>query len=395
MSNSVSTEKFIPFSLVSGGPFHTMLARFGLLGDDRLPTWRTALVLALLAWLPPAILTLAQSLLYADYSGWDFFRDGTVYTRYLIAIVAMVITERIADGRITVLVNQFLQAQLLDPDARDKFRIIVARADRQAGWPMVEGILLLVAVVWSWLSFYYVSMASISGWEEWTNGGETYLSWAGTAAELIGNPLFLFLVLRWFWRFGVWTILLSRTAKLPLRLTAIHPDRSGGLIFLAMFPGIFGGFVFALSCVVSSSLVKSLALEAPSQLFIWFAIGGWVFLMALVFLAPLFFFSPTLYRAREQALIDYGRLAQVHHQAFHRTWISSERNSEEMLGNPDPSSVSDLNGCVQAVLDMHIVPLDWAATLQILVAATAPFLVVLASQVPLSEILKWILGAIL
>ena len=29
----------------------------------------------------------------------------------------------------------------------------------------------------------------------------------------------------------------------------LHPDRSGGLGFLANFPGIFSGFVFALSSV--------------------------------------------------------------------------------------------------------------------------------------------------
>ena len=64
----MSGEKSIQFSLVSGGPFHKMLAHFGLLGPDWLPTWRTAFVLALLAWAPPAILAIAQSLLHASRS---------------------------------------------------------------------------------------------------------------------------------------------------------------------------------------------------------------------------------------------------------------------------------------------------------------------------------------
>ena len=388
-------EKLIRFSLVSGGPFHSVLAHLGLLGPDRLPTWRTALVLMLLAWAPPAILAITQSLLNADYSGWDFFRDGTVYTRYLIAIVAMVATERFAEGRISVLVNQFLKARLLDPEAREKFVTLVATADRQASRPLVEGILLLLAFAWSWLSFYLISSVSIGGWEEWTIGGEVHVSWAGTAEELLSNPVFMFLVLRWFWRFVIWTVLLLRISRLPLRLIAMHPDRAGGLIFLALFPGIFVGFVFALSCVVSSSLIKTMALLMPAQLFIWLAIGGWVLLMILIFIAPLFVFTPALFRTREQALIDYGRLAQVHHQAFHRHWIASERNSEELLGSPDPSSVSDLNACVQTALGMRIVPLDWAAVLQILIAASTPFLVVVASQIPLTEVLKWLLGTIL
>lgn len=390
----MSGEKSIQFSLVSGGPFDSLLSRLGLLGPDHLPTWRTAFALAILAWAPPAILALVQTLLHAEYAGWGFFTDGTVYTRYLVAIIAMVVTERIADGRISILVNQFLQARLLEPDARDKFRAIVAKADVQASRPLVEGILLLLALAWSFWSFYFVSTVSGSGWEELTTAGTSRLSWAATAAELLSNPVFLFIVLRWFWRFVVWTVLLSRISRLPLQLTAMHPDRAGGLIFLGLFPGIFMGFVFALSCVVASSLLKSIALWAPSQQFIWLAISGWVLLMVLVFLAPLLFFSIPLFRVREQALIEYGRLAQVHHQAFHTTWVSGDRNPEDLLGSPDLSSAADINACVQAVLSMRFMPLDWASVLQVLVAAMAPFLVVVASQIPLKEVLKWLVGAI-
>jgi len=44
------------FSLVGGGPFDALLDRFGLIGADQLPTWRAAVVMALLAWMPPAAL---------------------------------------------------------------------------------------------------------------------------------------------------------------------------------------------------------------------------------------------------------------------------------------------------------------------------------------------------
>ena len=395
MENPVSGDNSIKFSLVSGGPFHSILARLGLLGPDKLPNWRTVVVLVLLAWAPPAVLAISQSLLHADYAGWDFFTDSTVYTRYLVAVTAMVATERFADGRVSVLVNQFLQARLVAPDAVDEFRTIVVQADQRSAQPLAEAILLIVALAGSWWSFYFVSTVSVSGWEEWTIGGETHLSWAGTAAELVGNPLFMFLVLRWFWRFLVWAQLLARTSRLPLKLTAMHPDRVGGLIFLGLFPGIFIGFVFALSCVISSSLVKTIALLGPSQQFVWLAIAAWVLLVVLVFVAPLFFFSMPIYRLREQALIEYGRLAQVHHQLFHDRWITYGKKTEELLGSPDPSSSADLNGCIQAVLDMRFMPLDWASLVQLAIAALAPFVVVVASRIPLAEVLKWIVGAVL
>ena len=56
MENPASGENSIKFSLVSGGPFHGILARLGLLGPDRLPTWQTVVALVLLAWAPPAAL---------------------------------------------------------------------------------------------------------------------------------------------------------------------------------------------------------------------------------------------------------------------------------------------------------------------------------------------------
>jgi len=49
------------FSLVGGGPFDALLDRFGLIGEDQLPTWRAAVVMALLAWTPPAALAVVAT----------------------------------------------------------------------------------------------------------------------------------------------------------------------------------------------------------------------------------------------------------------------------------------------------------------------------------------------
>lgn len=57
------------FSLVGGGPFDALLDRFGLIGEDQLPTWRAAVVMALLAWMPPAALAVMQALFDSQYAG--------------------------------------------------------------------------------------------------------------------------------------------------------------------------------------------------------------------------------------------------------------------------------------------------------------------------------------
>ena len=120
----VDSEKNTPadrFSLVQGGLFHAALARLHLVGKDRLPTYRAATLLALAAWLPPALLVVAQTLVDRAYSGWDFFTDGIVYARYLVAIWVMIATERYADGRIVLLIQHFQKAQLISERARPMF----------------------------------------------------------------------------------------------------------------------------------------------------------------------------------------------------------------------------------------------------------------------------------
>jgi hypothetical protein len=383
------------FSLVLGGPFHAVLRRLGLTGADQLPALRAASVLALLAWLPPALLAAAQSLVDGAYSGWGFFTDWTVLTRYLVAIWVMIVTERYADGRIVLLTRQFREARLLSDDAVPGFLAALALADRRSASRLAEGVIVAAALAWSGFTESYVVELAGSSWEGAMVGGEVVLSWAGETARFLSNPLFLFLVLRWLWRFMVWTALLFRISRLPLQLTPLHPDRSAGLGFLAIYPSIFSGFVFALSCVIASSFIKELDLERHNPETVWFAVAGWLAMSLVLFLGPLLVFVRPLYAARERALLEYGRLATHHHLAFHRKWIGGARSGEDLMGSSDPSSASDLNASVQAVRELRVVPIDRAAVAQLVVAAGVPLLAVIAKQMPLVDLAKWIVGTIL
>ena len=84
------------FSLVAGGPFYLVLWRLGLLGADGLTTLRTATILAMLAWLPPALLAAAEALADGSDRGWGYFADLTVPARYMIAIWAMIAVESLS-----------------------------------------------------------------------------------------------------------------------------------------------------------------------------------------------------------------------------------------------------------------------------------------------------------
>lgn len=189
--------------------------------------------------------------------------------------------------------------------------------------------------------------------------------------------------------------MLYRISRLPLLLTPLHPDRSGGLGFLAIYPSIFRGFVFALSCVVASAFVKELGLAEHSPETVWFSLAGWLTLILLLFLGPLRVFTAPLSALRERALLEYGRLASQHHRAFHRKWLGEGRSGADLLGGPDPSSAADLNSSVQAVRELRVVPIDGPAVVLLVVVAGVPMLAVVATQIPLADLVKWIVGTIL
>lgn len=390
-----TTEAEGRFSLVVGGPFHALLHRLGLTGADLLPSRRAALVLALLAWLPVAVLVVGQSLLGAGYSGWGFFTDGMAYTRYLLAIFVMVMTERYADGRLKILVHHFREAQILTPEALPEFRRALAVADDRSSSARAELVILVIVLIWSGLTTQIVVDLSGASWEGRMMAGEAVLSWAGLTASLVSTPLFLFLALRWIWRLLVWSALLYRLSRLPLQLTPLHPDLAAGLGFLAIFPSIFSGFLFALSAVVASAMVRDIGLEQHSAQLVWFAVATWMVLSVGLIVGPLLVFVRPLYATRETALIEYGHLASQHHLAFQRKWLGQAIHGEEFLGSGDSSSVGDMNAIVEAVRQMRLVPLDLPALLPLLVAAGVPMLAVVATQIPVGDMIKWLMSRLL
>jgi hypothetical protein len=306
----------------------------------------------------------------------------------------MVATERYADGRVILLTRQFQEAQLIGADGRSGLASAMGDADRRSSSAVAELVILLVALGWSVLIARYTVEVSAYAWEGRTLNGEIDLSWAGEAAAFVSNPLFLFLAFRWIWRFIVWATLLNRIARLPLQLAPTHPDHCAGLGFLAIFPSIFIGFVFALSCVISASMLKEIAVHDVAGQKVWLAIAVWIGLCLVLVLGPLLVFVRPLYLARERALLDYGRLASWHHLAFQRKWIGGPEGSgtDDTSGNPDLAA--SLSGSVAAARSMSVVPLDRMSVMQLAIAAALPMLAVVSTQVPLMDIAKWMFDKI-
>ena len=137
-------------------------------------------------------------------------------------------------------------------------------------------------------------------WDGRVVDGGVELTLAGAWSHWIVKPLFQFLVLRWIWRFVVWGWLLFRISSLPLKLVAYHPDRSGGLGFLSVYPMVFSGLIFAMSAVVAAQLVSEVMSDGMAGQMVWSLIASWCIFVLLVFVGPLAVFLKPLYLLRER-----------------------------------------------------------------------------------------------
>lgn len=381
------------FSLVSGGPFYRLQQRLGLLGPDLLPPVRTAFIFVALAWLPLLLLSAAQGAAWNESLGGEaFLLDYGAYARFIVAIVALVLMEGVAERHIGTIVRQFFDADLLTPEDRPRFVQALRRADRRSSSARAEAILLVLAYVAPLYPVYELLSVLPHSWLGSQIDGQIRLSPAGWWALLVSFPLMWFLMLRWLWRFVVWTILLRDLARLNLRLVATHPDQSGGLGFLGLFPSTFAPLAFVMSSVAASGALQTIMFaHTPPQALAW-PFLGWLVLMIMIFVGPILVFTPLLSRFRRQALLKYGVFAGGHNRRFEEKWLHEHRHREDALGTPDISSLSDMGAVYAQVRSMRSIPAGRETFLPLFIAIGLPWFAILLTQVPLVKIMQMLVG---
>ena len=139
------------------------------------------------------------------------------------------------------------------PDSVGRFKAALKTADDCSSSTLAEALLFVGVIAFAAFATPLELAYGVFNWDASLVEGEPDYTPAGWWSHWIGTPLFQFLALRWAWRFGVWGLLLFRISRMPLRLVAYHPDRSGGLGFLSIYPMVFSGLIFALSSNLASS----------------------------------------------------------------------------------------------------------------------------------------------
>jgi hypothetical protein len=183
-------------------------------------------------------------------------------------------------------------------------------------------------------------------------------------------------------------------SRLDLRISKTHPDRTGGLAFIDIGHNSFAAVTFAASCVLCAAGLNRILYESARFKDYQSFLIGFVVVSVMFAIAPLLTFLRPLLMAKRQGIIEYGRFGTQYVQAFEDKWLrKGSAPDEPMLGSGDIQSLADIGGSYERLDKMSIVPFDRRTLLVFAVAAAAPMLPLLLTEMNLREMITFIVKA--
>ena len=325
-----------------------------------------------------------------------FLLDVEAHVRFLVALPLLIVAELVVHQRMRFVMRQFLERNLIPENALTRFEAAIAAALRLRNSVLAE--VLLIAFVYGvgiliiWRQYAALAMAT---WYAVPTAAGLQLSLTGAWYGYVSLPLYQFLLLRWYFRLFVWARFLWQVARLDLSLIPTHPDRVGGLGFLAntvyafmplavahgaMFAGWIANRIFYLGAALPEFKVE--------------IVGLVVFLLVIV-LGPLLVFAPQLAEAKRRGNREYGTLAERYVREFDAKWLRGGAPADEALvGSGDIQSLADLGNSFEVVRTMRITPVTREALLRLVAATLAPLVPLALTMMSLEDLIKRLLGIV-
>lgn len=390
-------EAPIDFSLLLGGPLFQLYRKLHLSGSSLELTVRRTVVVTLFAWAPLFLLSIVGGHAWGGIRE-PFLLDADVNVRLLFALPLLVGSESFVHGRVRTAVWQFIARGLVPGEARASFDRAVTRALRIRDSVLMEVVLLVlvytVGVAVFWKQF---APGRIDTWYRSTSNGVSYITAAGYWYTLVSLPFFQFILLRWYFRLGIWSVFLWRVANCGLRLVPTHPDCAAGLGFLvdstfslvpfllahgALFAGVIAVGIFFGGGTLASYAPMLAAVAA-------FAIA--------VVLAPLLVFVVPLARVKRAARVEYGSFAQNYVAEFDQKWLRTAARdrselksaSDVLVGASDIQGLADIIGAYQTTVEgMRLIPISPLLALRLAFITLLPVSPLLLTVMPARDIAR-------
>ncbi|MGH7795173.1 MAG: hypothetical protein ACREQ2_09770 [Candidatus Binatia bacterium] len=382
------------FSLVLGGPLFQLLRRSGL-ADNALELLRRRItVLSLVTWLPLLGLAALEGQAWGGRASVPFLLDVEVHVRFLFSMPLLIVAELVVHQRLRFVVQQFLERNLISESALPRFNTAIASAFRLRNSILAEVLLIalvyLVSVPLIWR--HYTALATAT-WYAAPSGDGLQLLLAGKWYVYVSLPLFQFLLWRWYFRLFIWIRFLWQVSRLDLSLIPTHPDRVGGLGFLANTVYAFIPLAVAHGALLAGLIANRIFYLAAAlpEFKIEITVVA-VFLLCVV-LGPLLVFAPQLAQAKRTGNREYGALAARYVREFDAKWLRHGTSAgEALIGSADIQSLADLANSFEVVRTMQLAPITRDAVIRLVVATLVPVAPLALTMMPLEELLKKLLG---
>lgn len=349
---------------------------------------RRILVISLAAWLPLLMLTLLSGRAVGGV-GVPFILDLATHTRFLLSLPILVAAEVVVHRRIKGVVRQFLDRGIISPDSQPRFENIIASAMRLRNSVFAE-VLLLAAVIigGKWIGTRYVQMA-VPTWYAGPIDGGTQLTAAGYWNVYVSLAVFRFILLRWYFRLFIWYWFLWRVARcVPLRLNPLHPDRAGGLGFLAGSVFAFAPLLIAHTVGLAGILGGKIWHEGATLPQFKMELVVWLVGLMLLPVTPLSFFATHLAETRRIGLREFGIFASRYVSEFRRKWMEgNSAECEKLVGTSDIQSLADLSNSFEVVRGVSLVPIGRTTIVRLVILTALPLAPLTLTMIPLEKLI--------
>jgi len=384
------------FSLVLGGPLFQLLRRSHLSGDALELARRRVIVIPLLAWLPLLVFSALEGQALGGSAAVPFLLDVEAHARFLVALPLLIVAELVVHQRMRFVVRQFLERNLIPASALARFETIIASASRLRNSVLAEVLLIAfvygVGILLIWRQYTVLDVAT---WYAAPTAAGLQLSLTGVWYGYVSVPLFQFLLIRWYFRIFIWARFLWQVSRLDLSLVPTHPDRVGGLGFLANTVYAFVPLATAHGALLAGWIANRIFYLGAALPEFKLQIAALVVFMVGVVLGPLLVFASQLAQAKRTGNREYGTLAERYVREFDAKWLRGGAPADEpLVGSGDIQSLADLGNSFEVVRTMRLAPVTKEALFQLVVATLAPIVPLALTMMSLEELLKQLVGIV-
>jgi hypothetical protein len=378
------------FSVVLGGPLYQLLRRTRLSDDALSMVHRRIVAGVLITWLPLLVLSLLEGRAWAGDVTVPFLLNAEVQARFLLALPLLIVAELGVHVRMRGLVAQFNGRGLIADQDQPRMKAAIASALRLRNSLAAE--LLLIALIYG-IGIPMRNFLAVDA-DTWA-GSAAGLSRAGWWHALVSVPLFQFLLVRWYFRTFIWARFLWRVSRIDLRLVPTHPDRAGGLGFLANVVYAFTPILVAHGALLAGLITDRIFYDGAKLPQFTVEIVGGVGALVFLVLCPLMVFAGQLARVKRTGLGEYGGLAQRYVREFDAKWVRGAGDpAEPLIGSADIQSLADLSNSFEVIRGMRFVPFSKDTVLQLAIITLAPLAPLLLTMISFEELLKRLLSTV-